>query len=92
MLTFDEARFKKVNEAYSLEGQGVQIIKEQTSLKVGDGVTEVTENNRSDPLSTEKQRETDDGNRYEMQEDIKYSEETEEETEESEEAEEEDNV
>jgi hypothetical protein len=91
MLTFDEARFKKVNEAYSLEGQGVQIIKEQTSLKVGDGVTEVTENNRSDPVSTEKQRDTYDGNRYEMQEDIKYSEETEEETEESEEEEEEEN-
>jgi hypothetical protein len=92
LLTFDEERFKKVKEAYSFEGEGVQIIKEDSSRTLADGMTELTENNRSDPVSTEKQRDTDDGNRNEMQEDIKYSEETEEETEETEEEEEEENV
>jgi hypothetical protein len=92
LLTFDEERFKNVKEAYSFEGEGVQIIKEDSSRTLADGMTELTENNRSDPVSTEKQRDTDDGNRNEMQEDIKYSEETEEETEETEEEEEEENV
>jgi hypothetical protein len=92
MLTFDEARFKKVKETYALEGEGVQIIKVQARLKLGDGVMEVTENNRSTSLSTETPKDVNDENRYEMQEDIKYSEETEEETEESEEEEEEENV
>jgi hypothetical protein len=92
LLTFDEERFKNVKVAYSFEGEGVQIIKEDSSRTLADGMTELTENNRSDPVSTEKQRDTDDGNRNEMQEDIKYSEETEEETEETEEEEEEENV
>jgi hypothetical protein len=87
LLTFDEERFKNVKVAYSFEGEGVQIIKEDSSRTLADGMTELTENNRSDPVSTEKQRDTDDGNRNEMQEDIKYSEETEEETEEEEEEE-----
>jgi hypothetical protein len=92
LLTFDEERFKNVKVAYSFEGEGVQIIKEDSSRTLADGMTELTENNRSDPVSTEKQRDTDDGNRNEMQEDIKYSEETDEETEETEEEEEEENV
>ena len=55
LLTFDEERFKKVKEAYSFEGEGVQIIKEDSSRTLADGMMELTENNRSDPVSTEKQ-------------------------------------
>jgi hypothetical protein len=56
LLTFDEERFKNVKVAYSFEGEGVQIIKEDSSRTLADGMTELTENNRSDPVSTEKQR------------------------------------
>ena len=92
MLTFDEDRFKKLKEVYELEGEGIQIIKAQATLNLGDSVKDVTVHSSISPSSEEKKSETDDENRTEIEESMEKFEEEEEEVKEFEEEDEDENV
>jgi hypothetical protein len=94
MLVFDADRFRKVETAYSLEGKGIEIIKEEKKLiddydKVsesgGVGCKGCASSSDTKQPSTEKQQEINDENRTKMLQNIEELEEEEEETEESEE-------
>jgi hypothetical protein len=92
MLIFDKDRFEKVKAVYSLNEQGIEIIKQNGSNNNGEGVKVLQVQQGSEPSFAEKPQEANDENRSEMQEDVENSQETDEEDKEFEESGEWENV